>query len=178
MIFEYFKIILGVITLMLYKVLYPLRITLKGLPKINSGFSMAIQKKSTLQIEKGFRGRDRIAFRIYNGGSVTIGENTFFNDGCQINCRKNVTIGKNVLLGQNVMIFDHDHDYRNNIQEFICKDVKIGDNVWIGANCIILRGVEIGDNCIIGAGTIVTKSVKSNVIMYQLRSNRIKEYHS
>ena len=35
--------------------------------------------------------------------------------------------------------------------------VSIGNNVWVGANSVILRGVEIGDNCVIAAGTIVTK---------------------
>ena len=43
--------------------------------------------------------------------------------------------------------------------------VSIGDNVWIGANAIILPGVAIGNNCIIGAGSVVTKSFPSNCII-------------
>ena len=44
------------------------------------------------------------------------------------------------------------------------KDILIGENVWIGMNCIILKGVVIGDNTIIGAGSIVTKNLEANCI--------------
>ena len=44
------------------------------------------------------------------------------------------------------------------------KPVKIGNNVWIGANCTVLAGVEIGDNSVIGAGSVVTKSIPKNVV--------------
>jgi acetyltransferase-like isoleucine patch superfamily enzyme len=43
--------------------------------------------------------------------------------------------------------------------------VKIGDNVWIGMNAVILKGVTIGDNSIVAAGAVVTKSVPANTIV-------------
>ena len=43
-------------------------------------------------------------------------------------------------------------------------EVRIGNNVWIGAGVIIFPGVEIGDNSVIGAGSIVTKSIPANVL--------------
>ena len=45
------------------------------------------------------------------------------------------------------------------------KPISIGNNVWIGANSIILPGVTIGDGAIIGAGSVVVKSIPSNVIV-------------
>jgi acetyltransferase-like isoleucine patch superfamily enzyme len=43
--------------------------------------------------------------------------------------------------------------------------VKIGDNVWIGMNAVILKGVNIGDNAVIAAGSVVSKSVAANTIV-------------
>jgi acetyltransferase-like isoleucine patch superfamily enzyme len=60
-------------------------------------------------------------------------------------------------MGSKIISANHDiYDFSKHIK----KSVKIGNNVWIGANVVILPGVEIGDNTIIGAGSIVTKSFK------------------
>ena len=53
--------------------------------------------------------------------------------------------------------------------------VEIGNNVWIGANTIILRGTKIGDNCVIGAGSIVKGNVLSNSVFLQKKENMVKE---
>uniref|UniRef100_UPI00301C5769 DapH/DapD/GlmU-related protein n=3 Tax=Bacteria TaxID=2 RepID=UPI00301C5769 len=42
--------------------------------------------------------------------------------------------------------------------------IHIGDNVWIGANSVVLPGVKIGENSVIGAGSVVTKDIPSNVV--------------
>ena len=42
--------------------------------------------------------------------------------------------------------------------------IVIGDNVWIGANCVILPGVKIGSNVVIGAGSIVTKEIPNDSV--------------
>ena len=69
------------------------------------------------------------------------------------------------MLGCNVIIATLNHDInlktRNNASP---KPVKIGKNVWIGANCTILPGVTIGDNSVIGAGSVVAKSIPANSI--------------
>ena len=166
MIFECISIFLGVIKICLYKCLNFNRIKFKGIPKMNSSFKIAIKKKSTLKIGRNFRSRNNVSFRIYNKGIVSIGENCFFNDGCSINCQNKIKIGNNVIFGQNVLIFDHDHDYKNDINKFITKKVKIGNNVWIGANVIILKGVTIGDNVVIAAGTIVKEDIPSNKMVF------------
>ena len=124
-------------------------------------------------VGKKFRIRNNVSFRIYNEGRVIVGNNCFFNDGCSINCQKKIEIGNNLICGQNVMFFDHDHDYKNDINNFIRDEIKIGNNVWIGANCIILKGVTIGDNVVIAAGSIITKNVEKNKMVYN-KLNTIK----
>ena len=174
MIYEYLSLFFGIIKVCIYKMFNYKRIIFKSLPKMNSSFKIAIKKGAKLILGKKFRTRNNVSFRIYNKGIVKIGDNCFFNDGCSINGQKNIEIGKNVIFGQNVMIFDHDHDYRNNMNNFIRKDVKIGNNVWIGANCIILKGVTIGDNVVIGANTLINKDIPNNSVAYQEKKAIIK----
>ena len=169
MFYEMVSMIFGIIKILLYKMIYPFRISFKGIPKMNSSFSIATKKGTRIIIGKGFRTRNNISLRIYNKGLLSIGNNCFMNDSCSINCQKKVVIGDNVIFGQNVMIFDHDHDYKNDINNFVRKDVTIGNNVWIGANSIILKGVHIGNNVVIAAGTIVRENVSDNMLVYQER---------
>jgi NDP-sugar pyrophosphorylase family protein len=78
---------------------------------------------------------------------------------CYIQTIGGIEIGKNVIMGMGSKIISANHDIYD-FSKHIKKSVKIGNNVWIGANVVILPGVEIGDNTIIGAGSIVTKSFK------------------
>jgi len=179
MLYEYISLIFGILKLVLYKMFYPTRVKFKSLPKMNCNFKIAIKKHSKLLIGKNLRTRNNISFRIYDSGIVSIGSNCFFNDGCSINCQDNINIGDNVIFGQNVMVFDHDHDYKNDINNFITKEVKIGNNVWIGANVTILKGVTIGDDVVIAAGSVIREDIQNNTLVYQqnkLQSKIIKKY--
>lgn len=167
MLYEMISLFFGIIKILLYKILYPFRISFNTIPKLNNSFKIAIKRSSKLNIGKNFRARNNVSFRVYNKGKVVIGDNCFFNDSCSINCQKNIEIGNNVIFGQNVMIFDHDHDYKNNINDFVRKDVVIGNNVWIGANTIILKDVKIGNNVVIGAGSVIRKNLKDNIVYYE-----------
>lgn len=51
------------------------------------------------------------------------------------------------------------------MDEFLTQEITIGNNVWIGANAVILRGTKIGDYAVIAAGTVVTKDVPSNTVL-------------
>lgn len=78
-------------------------------------------------------------------------------------------IGDNVLLHRGTVILTHDYASRafvNKYSEFIPSHgkIKIGNNVWLGENVTILKGVTIGDNVILGYGSIVTKSIPSNSV--------------
>lgn len=78
-------------------------------------------------------------------------------------------IGENVFLHKGTKILTHDWAswcFVNSDAEFYPSHgyVKIGNNVWLGENVSILKGVTIGDNVIIGLGSIVTKNIPSNSI--------------
>ncbi|MDY0362861.1 MAG: DapH/DapD/GlmU-related protein [Desulforegulaceae bacterium] len=76
-----------------------------------------------------------------------------------------ILIGDNVRIGPSVSIISANHDLANYSNHIITKPIKIGNNVWIGANSVILPGVEIGNNVVVGAGSVVTKNIKDNTIV-------------
>lgn len=165
MIYEYFSFLIGILKTIVFKILYFNRVSFTGIPKMNHNFKIAIKKNSKLHIGKKFRTRNNVSFRIYKG-IVEIGDNCFFNDNCSINCLKNIKIGNNCIFGPDVKIYDHDHDYKKDMNSFVKQSIEIGNNVWIGANVVILKGVKIGDNSVIAAGTIVKHDVSSNTLVY------------
>ncbi|WP_083191731.1 acyltransferase [Formosa haliotis] len=100
---------------------------------------------------------------------ISIGDNTSINNGVSLVAEKNITIGKNVLMGYNCQVTDsnfHDLHPKKRLQpDNNPKAVKIGNNVFLGNNVTILKGVELGDNTVVGAASVVTKSFPENVIL-------------
>jgi len=93
-----------------------------------------------------------------SGGSVTARSRT-------------IRIGKNTLIGPDCMFVDSDFhiawppEERNRFATTdLDADVSVGDNVWFGARCVVLKGVTIGDNSVIAAGSVVMKSVPANAL--------------
>ena len=76
-----------------------------------------------------------------------------------------IEIGDNVTLAADVKLITHDGSGPLLGRIYRYRRIKIGNNVFIGMNTIVLLGVEIGDNVIIGAGSVVTKSVPANSVV-------------
>ena len=76
-----------------------------------------------------------------------------------------ITIKDNVTLAPGVHILAHDASTKNHLGYTKIGKVSIGNNVFVGANSIILPNVNIGDNVIIGAGSVVTKSIPAEVVV-------------
>lgn len=92
---------------------------------------------------------------------IRIGDHCGFS-GVSIGSAKQIIIGNNVLCGANVVITDF--DWHSDISNTRPEPVIIHDNVWIGLNTVVLKGVEIGKNSVIGANSLVLKSIPPNVI--------------
>ena len=98
---------------------------------------------------------------------VTIGKNTMISLGAKIDVhRGKVSIGDNCLITSGVKILSHDGASRMiNIDDFGNGEVVIGNNIFIGVNAIILKGVHIGDNSVIGSGAIISKDVPAQSLV-------------
>lgn len=89
-----------------------------------------------------------------------------------------ITIGNNVYITDGVKFITHDGGtllYRNQIPDLeITKPIKVGNDVYIGNNVIILPGVTIGNNIIIGAGAVVSKDIPDNSVAVGVPARVIK----
>ena len=150
-------------------------------PKKFKGFQLAqisprteiTLDKGCLKIGKGFKMRDGAKIRVRNNAELIIGKNVSVSSNNIIACREKIEIGDNVQLSPNVQIYDHDHDFRAeggiSAGKYKTSPIKIGNNVWIGANTVILRGAIIGDNAVVAAGSVVKGSISSECIFVQKR---------
>lgn len=117
-------------------------------------------------------GRNVVCWRpagISLGDNVSIGNGTILHAMSKEN--GNISIGSNVLISFRVVISCFSHDYKQDnelmiLQPASLKNIKIGNNVWIGAGAIILGGADIPDNSVIGAGSIVTKKLETPNSIY------------
>ena len=105
----------------------------------------------------------RCSIRVKDNSTLKIGNNCGFS-GTVINVKKSIKIGDNVQFGVNVNIWDNDFhsiDYRKRRKNIgiISNDIVIGNDVWVGANTTILKGVSIGKCSIIASHSLVNKSV-------------------
>lgn len=125
---------------------------------------------------------DRVSLHSYpNGTSYRTALTTYFpeavieiGNNCNINgtvihCNELVKIGNNCMFGPGTVICDNDShriakDPVERRKRAVSKPIILEDNVWIGMNCLILKGVTIGENSIVAAGSVVVNNVPSNSV--------------
>ena len=112
-------------------------------------------------------------FAVYANSSLYINENAtlhlgsgYINTGLSMSVFDSVTIGNKVYISENVTIRDSDdHTLASLDASATCQTkgitapIHIRDNVWIGMNATILKGVTIGEGAVVAAGAVVTKDV-------------------
>ena len=172
-------VLLGNIKMFFVRIINVNRIRYNIKSKINLSSEIITYKKSYISIGKRVRIGKRTKIVAINGGKIHIGDNTGINSDCKIVSHQSIKLEDNVQIGPNVMIYDHDHDYKNlnrlkNL-EYVTSPITIGENTWIGANVIILRGTNIGKNCVIGAGAIVKGNYPDNSLIVQKRQETIRK---
>jgi virginiamycin A acetyltransferase len=95
-------------------------------------------------------------------GDIVIGERTFINSGCTLYSGNGITIGNDVLIAANTTLAPTNHAFKRRdvpmrMQGFTASKggIRIEDDVWIGANCVILDGAILRRGCIVAAGSVV-----------------------
>lgn len=99
---------------------------------------------------------------IEKNACITIGNNCGFSS-TTIACQKKIKIGDYVRCGSNTMITDSDWHIED-MRSGGAIQINIENNVWLGANVVILKGVTIGENALIAANSVVFESIPKNAI--------------
>ncbi len=103
----------------------------------------------------------------WGGKNVHFGNGVYANFNLTMVDDCDIFVGNNVLFGPNVTVSAGTHPIHPELRSKQAQyniPIHIGNNVWIGANSVILPGVNIGDNSVIGAGSVVTGDIPSNVV--------------
>lgn len=144
-------------------------------------------------ISIGYMGQSRVRNRLYEqlknigyhfpnivdptaiiAGDVILGEGNLI--GKQVVVNADTTIGKmciintGALIEHECMIGDFSHIA---VRAVVCGNVKIGKNVFVGANSTIIQGLYLGNASVIGAATIITKDVKNNTLRYRTEEREL-----
>lgn len=113
------------------------------------------------------------------GPKIRFGNKVFVGFGCEFNIRAGITVGRDCLIASGCRFVDHDHGIERSAimrsQAGPESPIEIGPDVWIGCNCVILKGVMIGEGAVVAAGAVVTKSIPEYEIWAGVPARRIAE---
>lgn len=103
---------------------------------------------------------------LKEGSKLNIGNHTYFTSDSHIEIVKELIIGSDCAISWGVTIIDSDHHTlvtaKAKIQE---EGVEIGNHVWIGCNCTILKNTKIGNHCVVAAGSVVKGTFPDNSLI-------------
>lgn len=176
----------------LFRIINP-NVKFNGIIIFNSNILFKADKKSDISIGKNcifsnnskhnYAGIDRkCCIRVKKFGQLKIGNNCGFS-GTVINVKEKVIIGNYVQFGVNVNVWDNDFhsidfvERRKNIG-IKSQPVVIDDDVWIGANSTILKGVHIGKGSVIASNSLVNKNVGQNELWGGVPARKIKDINA
>lgn len=116
-------------------------------------------------------------------GRLVLGKGSHLGAFCYVNAAEGeVRIGEHCAIGPGTRIIAYSNHYKAGrlvTQERVCADVVIGNNVFVGANVVILPGARIGDNVVVGAGSVVKGTLDADAIYAGAPARKVREgWHS
>lgn len=132
-----------------------------------SGPNISLGKCATVIGEADQRVRVGVWGRGHGLGRIEIGDYALICPAVRISASCEIRIGHSVMMANGTYITDSDWHGLYDRTQRIPEDtpVIIGDNVWLGDHCTVLKGVTIGDNSVVAAGAVVSRDVPPNVVV-------------
>ncbi|HEY1358352.1 MAG TPA: acyltransferase [Thermoleophilaceae bacterium] len=155
--------------MLLYKLRFGRRLILDGLAFIGPGSVLQIGKGARIELGRWSWLGHGCKLRSHEG-VISIGAKSVLGQECTISAYQHVSIGRECVIADRVMLIDFDHGMVEverpiRLQGIYKRDVRVGNNVWIGYGACILRGVTVGDNAVIGTNAVVTRDVPDNAVV-------------
>lgn len=126
---------------------------------------------NNIRIGDGFSCWRQCTLAACADGVLDIGHHVSLNANVYLNaCGGRITVGNDVLIGPNVVLRASDHRFSRNdvlvrLQGHVEGVIVLEDNVWLGANVVVVGGVTIGNGAIVAAGAVVTSDVPSGAVV-------------
>jgi acetyltransferase-like isoleucine patch superfamily enzyme len=142
-----------------------------------AGPNIRIGKCATIIGEPGARTKLGVWGRDIGKGRIEVGDYVLISPGSRISASDEIIIGNSVMMANGVYITDSDWHgiYDRTERDVKVTPVHIGDNVWLGDHCTILKGVTIGENSVVAANAVVTRDVPANVVVAGNPARVVKE---
>jgi acetyltransferase-like isoleucine patch superfamily enzyme len=165
---RYARLVLGLLRRR-YLSTYGRRLELDGLAFVAPRVVIQIGRKGRVKLGRWTWLGHGTKVRCHEG-RVSIGAKSVLGQECTISAYQHVSIGRECVIADRVMLIDFDHGAAEverpvRLQGIYKRDVRVGNNVWIGYGACILRGVTIGDNAIVGTSAVVTRDVPANAVV-------------
>ena len=163
---RYLRVILR---LGLWKLRLGRRLKLDGLAFIGPGCRLEVGRDAVLELGRWSWIGHGCKIRCHEG-AVSVGAKSVMGQECTISAFQHVSIGRECVIADRVMMIDFDHgmaEVERPIREqgIYKRDVRVGNNVWIGYGACVLRGCTVGDNAVIGANAVVAADVAANAVV-------------
>lgn len=117
-------------------------------------------------------------------GVVKIGRGSKIGEDCIIYSNSDgggITIGEDTIIAGQTYIIDSNHNISANEkiveQGLTALPISIGNDVWIGANCSIIKGAKIEDHAVIGAKSLVNTTIAENSIAFGVPASEYSKRH-
>jgi len=161
-------------------VTYGVNLKIYGKPLVINRGIINIGINSKLISSSKFYGQGLQPVSLYTlneNSRIDIGNNCTLN-GTSIRAASYISIGNDCVFASDVKIVDHDHHLspiERHSTNYPSAPITIEDNVWVGFNVVILKGVKIGKNSVIGAGSVVVKDIPPNCVAAGIPAKIIKQ---
>ena len=167
----------SVFTYMKYKILYGSRIQMAKINSLKGRIEIDLFSDAKCRIGNFLMTAGPFYIKCTDKAEITIGDNCFFNHNCSLTAAENIVIGNQCMFANNFVVVDHDHDRKDGkiLKELVSAPVKIGNNVWCGANVTVLKGVTIGDGAVIAAGSVVNRDVAAYSVVAGVPARKISK---
>jgi len=146
--------------------------------KIDINLANSVSLGHSVSIESGVVFQYAGPYR--DGFAIEIGDDCFIGTHTHLNIQNGVRIGNHCMIAAGCRMVDNEHGFNDSEipmhqQPTFSAPIVLEDNVWIGANAVILKGVHIGTGSIIGAGAVVNRPVPPMEIWAGVPARKIRD---